>query len=176
MAWPSRCGIAELVYRHLSGLTLVASFGNFTVYEGEFEMLLKYIVGYIATGIAFAVIDSVWLRTMYTRLYQPEIGELLMKGGFRMGPAIIFYLLYILGMMIFAVGPALLTGKWQTALIWGALMGFFCYMTYDLTNYATLKVWSTKVTILDIIWGTFLTGSASLAGFWITQALLGKNV
>ena len=176
MAWPSRCGIAELVYSHLSGLTLVASFGNFTVYEGEFEMLLKYIVGYIATGIAFAVIDSVWLRTMYTRLYQPEIGELLMKGGFRMGPAIIFYLLYILGMMIFAVGPALLTGKWQTALIWGALMGFFCYMTYDLTNYATLKVWSTKVTILDIIWGTFLTGSASLAGFWITQALLGKNV
>ena len=176
MAWPSRCGIAELVYSYLSGLTLVASFGNFTVYEGEFEMLLKYIVGYIATGIAFAVIDSVWLRTMYTRLYQPEIGELLMKGGFRMGPAIIFYLLYILGMMIFVVGPALLTSKWQTALIWGALMGFFCYMTYDLTNYATLKVWSTKVTILDIIWGTFLTGSASLAGFWITQALLGKNV
>lgn len=139
-------------------------------------MLMKYIIGYIATGIAFAVIDSVWLRTMYTRLYQPEIGELLMKGGFRMGPAIIFYLLYILGMMIFAVGPALLTGKWQTALIWGALMGFFCYMSYDLTNYATLKVWSTKVTILDIIWGTFLTGSASLVGFWITQALLGKNV
>ena len=56
----------------------------------------------------------------------------------------------------------------------GALLGFFCYMTYDLTNYATLKVWSTKVTILDIIWGTFLTGSASLAGFWVKQALLGK--
>jgi uncharacterized membrane protein len=138
-------------------------------------MLLKYIVGYIATGLAFAMIDSIWLRNMYTRLYQPEIGELLMKGGFRMGPAIIFYTLYILGMMIFAVGPALHSGKWQTALLWGAMLGFFCYMTYDLTNFATLKVWSTKVTILDIIWGTFLTGSASLAGFWVTQVLLGKS-
>jgi uncharacterized membrane protein len=92
---------------------------------------MKYIIGYIATGVAFAAIDSVWLRNMYTRLYQPEIGELLMKGGFRMGPAIIFYLLYILGMMIFAVGPALHSGKWQTALLWGAMLGFFCYMTYD---------------------------------------------
>lgn len=139
-------------------------------------MIAKYIVGYIATGIAFAVIDSFWLRTMYTRLYQPEIGELLVKGGFRMGPAIVFYALYILGMMIFAVGPALQSGKWQTALLWGAMLGFFCYMTYDLTNYATLKVWSTKITVLDIIWGTVLTGSASTAGFWITQLIFGKTV
>ncbi len=138
-------------------------------------MIAKYIVGYIATGIAFAVIDSFWLRTMYTRLYQPEIGELLVKGGFRMGPAIAFYALYILGMMIFAVGPALQSGKWQTALLWGAMLGFFCYMTYDLTNYATLKVWSTKITVLDIIWGTVLTGSASTAGFWITQLIFGKT-
>jgi uncharacterized membrane protein len=137
-------------------------------------MISKYLVGYIATGIAFAVIDSVWLRTMYKKLYQPEIGELLYKGGVRLGPAIAFYLLYILGMMVFAVGPALQSGKWQTALIWGALLGFFCYMTYDLTNYATLKVWSLKVTILDIIWGTLLTGSASLAGWWITTLITGK--
>lgn len=138
-------------------------------------MLAKYIVGYIATGIAFAVIDSFWLRSMYTRLYQPEIGELLVKGGFRMGPAIVFYVLYILGMMIFAVGPALHSGKWQTALLWGAMLGFFCYITYDLTNYATLKVWSTKITVLDIIWGTVLTGSASVVGYWITTLIMGKN-
>ncbi len=137
-------------------------------------MIAKYIIGYIATGIAFAFIDSFWLRTMYTRLYQPEIGELLMK-GFRIGPAIVFYLLYILGMMIFAVGPALKNGQWQTALIYGALFGFFCYMTYDLTNYATLKVWSMKVTVLDMIWGTVLTGSASLAGWWITTLIMGKS-
>ena len=138
-------------------------------------MIAKYIVAYIATGVAFALIDSIWLRNMYTRLYQPEIGELIMKGGFRMGPAIIFYVLYILGMMVFAVGPALNSGKWQTALLWGALLGFFCYMTYDLTNFATLKVWSVKVTVLDIIWGTVLTGSASLAGYWVTNLLSGRS-
>jgi uncharacterized membrane protein len=132
-------------------------------------MMLKYIVAYVATGLAFALIDSVWLRSMYTRLYQPEIGELLYRGGVRMGPAIAFYLLYILGMMVFAVGPALKAGEWQTALVQGALFGFFCYMTYDLTNYATLKIWSTKVTVLDIIWGAFLTGSASLVGYWLTS-------
>jgi uncharacterized membrane protein len=140
----------------------------------ERSMVVKYVIGYIATGIAFALIDSVWLRSMYTRLYQPEIGELLYKDGFRLGPAIAFYLLYILGMMVFAVGPALQSGKWQTALVWGALLGFFCYMTYDLTNYATLKTWSLKVTILDMIWGTFLTGSASLAGWWVTSLITGK--
>jgi len=67
------------------------------------------------------------------------------------------------------------SGKWQTAVLWGALLGFFCYMTYDLTNYATLKVWSTKVTVLDIIWGTLLTGSASFGGWWITTLIFGKN-
>jgi uncharacterized membrane protein len=138
-------------------------------------MVTKYLVGYVATGVAFALIDSVWLRTMYTRLYKPEIGELMMKDGFRLAPAIVFYLLYILGIMIFAVGPALQSGKWQTALIWGALFGFFCYMTYDLTNYATLKVWSMKVTVLDIIWGTVLTGSASLAGWWVATLISGKS-
>lgn len=138
-------------------------------------MIAKYIVGYIATGVAFALIDSVWLRTMYTKLYQPEIGELMMKSGFRMGPAIVFYVLYILGMMIFAVGPALNSGKWQTALLWGALLGFFCYMTYDLTNHATMKVWSVKVTVLDIMWGTFLTGSASLVGYSVTNAIFDRS-
>ncbi len=139
-------------------------------------MVVKYTVAYIATGLAFALIDSVWLRTMYKRLYQPEIGELMVRGGFRMGPAIVFYVLYIVGMMIFAVGPALAAGKWQVALLQGALLGFFCYMTYDLTNYATLKVWSTKITVLDIMWGTFLTGSASLAGYLVTNAIFGKAV
>lgn len=138
-------------------------------------MITKYIVAYIATGVSFALIDSVWLRMMYERLYKPEIGELMYQGGFRIGPAVAFYLFYILGMMIFAVGPALHSGKWQTALLWGALLGFFCYMTYDLTNYATLKVWSTKVTVLDIIWGTVLTGSASLSGWWVTTLIFGKN-
>jgi uncharacterized membrane protein len=138
-------------------------------------MITKYILAYLSTGIAFALIDSVWLRTMYKRLYKPEIGDMMMQNGFRLGPAIAFYLLYIAGMLIFAVGPAMANGRWQTALVQGAMFGFFCYMTYDLTNMATLKSWSMKVTILDMIWGTVLTGSASLAGYWVTTTILGKS-
>ena len=136
-------------------------------------MIAKSVVGYLSTGIAFALIDSVWLRTMYKPLYQTEIGELLMR-GLRWGPAVAFYVLFILGIMIFAVSPAFVSGKWQTALQNGAMFGFFTYMTYDLTNHATLKVWSTKVTVLDIMWGTTLTGLAALAGYLITTAIFGK--
>lgn len=128
----------------------------------------RYAFAYLATGIAFALIDSVWLRTMSERLYKVEIGALL-ADSFRLPPAILFYLLYILGMMIFAVGPAMQSGSWKTALCYGAAFGFFAYMTYDLTNYATLKVWSLKVTILDIIWGTVLTGLAAAAGAAVTN-------
>jgi len=137
-------------------------------------MLTRYALGYVLTGLSFALIDSIWLRTMYTRLYQPEIGELL--GGLRLGPAIVFYLLYIGGMMWFAVGQALANGRWQTAVVQGAVLGFMCYATYDLTNFATLKIWSMKVTLLDILWGTVLTGSASLAGWAATNAILGRSV
>jgi uncharacterized membrane protein len=131
-------------------------------------MIMKTATAFIATGLGFAAIDSIWLITMSTRLYKPEIGEL-MAENFRLGPAIVFYLLYITGILIFAVQPALASGKWQTALVQGALFGFFCYMTYDMTNYATLKVWSLKVTILDLMWGTFLTGSAATVGLLVTR-------
>jgi uncharacterized membrane protein len=138
-------------------------------------MILKYLAAYIFTGLAFALIDSIWLRNAYTKLYQPEIGDMLMKDGFRVGPAIAFYMLYIIGMIIFAVVPAMASGRWQTALIQGAMLGFFCYMTYDLTNMVTLKHWSMKVVILDIIWGTFLTGSASASGYLVTNAIFGRS-
>jgi uncharacterized membrane protein len=131
-------------------------------------MIAKTLTAFVATGLAFAAIDSVWLMTMAPRLYKPEIGEL-MADEFRLVPAIVFYLLYITGVLIFAVNPALASGKWQTALIQGALFGFFCYMTYDMTNYATLRIWSLKVTILDLIWGTFLTGAAAVVGTLVTQ-------
>lgn len=126
--------------------------------------MLRYAAAYLFTGLAFALIDSVWLKTMAPRLYQPILGDMLAP-SFRLAPAVVFYVLYILGIQIFAVAPALADGRWQTALVNGAMLGFFCYMTYDLTNQATLAVWSTKITVLDICWGTFLTGSSALAGF-----------
>ena len=133
-------------------------------------MIVRLLIAYIATGIAFALIDSVWLVFMAPRLYQPEIGAMLIK-GFRATPAVIFYLLYIAGILVFAVQPGLAAGRWQVALVQGALFGFFCYMTYDLTNYATLKVWSLKVTLFDLTWGTILTGLAATAGMLVTARL-----
>ncbi len=133
-------------------------------------MIRRYAIAYVATGVAFALIDAIWLRTMYTRLYQTEIGSLLMD-GLRWEPAISFYLLYIAGIMVFAMRPAFASGRWQTALVNGALFGFFTYMTYDLTNYATLRVWSLKVTLLDIIWGSTLTALAASVGYLFTRAV-----
>ena len=82
-------------------------------------MIARTLVAYIATGVAFAMIDSIWLRSMYTRLYQPEIGEMLMR-GMRWGPAVAFYLLYIAGMLIFAVNPALASGRWCKGHCWAS--------------------------------------------------------
>lgn len=134
-------------------------------------MTLQLVVAYIVTAILFGALDALWLGKMVPAVYRPEIGEMLMK-GWRPAPALIFYALYMLGIQIFAVAPALKSGQWQTALLWGALFGFFCYMTYDLTNYATLKVWSLKVTIIDIIWGTMATGAAAGATAWLVLNFL----
>lgn len=131
------------------------------------------IIALIATALIFGALDAVWLNSMYTRLYQPEIGELL--GPLRWGPALAFYVLYMIGIQIFAVAPALASGKWVTALVYGALFGFFCYATYDLTNHATMKVWSLKVTVLDIIWGTVATGSAAALATAIALAITGPR-
>lgn len=129
--------------------------------------------------VAFAAIDSVWLINMAPRLYKPEIGPVMMEIGFRLLPALIFYAIYIGGILYFAVLPGLEQGLSEggaggvargvaLAALQGAVLGFLCYATYDFTNYATLKVWSLKVTVLDLIWGTVLTGGTAAAGTWIT--------
>ena len=128
--------------------------------------MIHYAIGYVATAILFGLLDALWLRTMVPAVYRPQIGTLLMD-GWRPAPALIFYALYMLGIQIFAVAPAIEAGRWQVAAQWGALFGFFCYMTYDLTNHATMKIWSTKVTLLDIAWGSVATGLAAGAAAWI---------
>jgi len=112
--------------------------------------------------IIFSVIDTLWLGYMGDRVYRPLIGEVL-ADKFRLAPAIAFYALYALGLTLFAVLPALKSGDWRTALLWGALFGLFAYGTYDLTNYATLKTWGLKITLLDMTWGVVVSGTASAA-------------
>ncbi|MBN8844501.1 MAG: DUF2177 family protein [Sphingomonadales bacterium] len=137
-------------------------------------MTVQAIGGYAVTAILFGILDALWLTKVGPKLYRPEIGDLLMD-GWRPAPALAFYALYILGIQIFAVGPALAAGKWQVAAGYGALFGFFCYMTYDLTNHATMKIWSTKVTLADIAWGTAATGVAAGAAAWLILTLLPRG-
>ena len=134
--------------------------------------MTRYAVAYLATMVVFFAIDFVWLGTVAKGFYQNQIGALLLK-DFRVGIAVGFYLVYGLGLIFFAVRPALDSGSLITALVYGALFGFFCYATYDLTNLATLKGYTATVAIVDVAWGTFLTGISALAGTWITRTVLG---
>lgn len=124
---------------------------------------MQPVIAYLCVLAVFAIIDTLWLGSMADRIYRPLIGEML-ADRFRLAPAVAFYALYALGLTIFAVLPGLRDGGWKTALIWGALFGLFAYGTYDLTNYATLKTWGLKITLIDMAWGVFVSGaSAALA-------------
>jgi uncharacterized membrane protein len=126
--------------------------------------MLKYLAGCLGAGLAFAAIDAVWLTTMTNRLYKPILGPILADKP-DMKAAVAFYLIYIGGIVLLAISPALKDGGLGRAAMNGAILGFVAYATYDLTNQATLNVWSTRMTVIDIIWGTVLTLSASSIGY-----------
>jgi uncharacterized membrane protein len=117
----------------------------------------------------FFVIDMVWLVLVAKKFYQEQIG-FLMKPDINWFAAIIFYILFIAGLVIFVISPAVEKHSWVHALIFGALFGLITYATYDLTNLATLKDWPILVTVVDLIWGTVL--AASISG--ITYFIAGK--
>lgn len=121
-----------------------------------------YLRAYGVTFVVFMGIDAIWLTQMASRLYQPTIGHLLAPEPDLLA-ALVFYLLYILGMVVFTVRPAQHDTSLKAAAGRGALFGLVAYATYDLTNQATLINWPWFVTFIDLIWGTFLTGTATLA-------------
>lgn len=129
----------------------------------------SFLIAYGATAAAFLVVDAIWLSTMVNSLYRPRLGGLLLEQP-RLDAAIPFYLLYVLGVVVFAVLPAARAQDWTVALGLGALLGLFAYGTYDLTNLATLKGWSVTITLVDMAWGTVLTASAATAGLLAVQA------
>ncbi|MDR6820823.1 putative membrane protein [Neorhizobium sp. 2083] len=131
-----------------------------------------YLVAYLVTLIAFVAVDFIWLSSMADRLYRPTMGDMLAP-SFRLAPAVVFYLLYAMGLMFLAVRPGLTSGSLATAILQGAVLGFTAYATYDLTNQSTLKNWSTTLTIADLVWGTFVSAIAAGAGQWVTERLLG---
>jgi uncharacterized membrane protein len=134
--------------------------------------MMIYFTGYIATLLTFAVVDMAWLATMTPRFYRPTLGDILIS-GVNLPPAIVFYLLYPIGLLVFAMYPALKSGSIKTAIVYGALFGFFTYATYDLSNYATLRNWTLQLTLADVAWGTILAAIASTAAFWLVSTLIG---
>ena len=133
--------------------------------------MLNYAVGYLAASVTFVAADMVWLGTMAPRFYRPTLGDIAIA-GVSLPPAILFYAIYPIGLIIFAINPALKNGSLITAACYGALFGFFTYATYDLTNHATLRNWTLPLTVVDIAWGTVLAALTSIAGFLAVGKLM----
>ena len=127
---------------------------------------MSFIKLYLVSLFVFFAIDLLWLGIIAKNLYAQQIG-FLMTDKIRWGAALIFYALYLFGLVFFAIMPAFEQGNWSVALANGALFGLICYATYDLTNLATLKGWPVKIVIYDLIWGTFISAVVSLITFWI---------
>ena len=136
--------------------------------------MLKFSVAYGSAALTFLVLDAIWLSTMTGLLYRPVLGPIL-ADQVRLVPAIAFYVLFVGGIVYFGIAPALETGRWTTALLNGAVFGFLAYATYDLTNHATLELWTTKITLADMAWGSFVSGAASTAGFFAAQWIAGRG-
>lgn len=119
----------------------------------------------IALPVFFAI-DMIWLGLVAKNFYRDQIG-FLMKSDINWTAAIIFYLLFIAGLVLFVITPAIEKSSWMHALLFGALFGLITYATYDLTNLATLKDWPLLVTIVDLVWGAVLAASVSTATYFI---------
>lgn len=123
----------------------------------------------IALPVFFAI-DMVWLVLVAKNFYQKQIG-FLMRPDINWLAAIIFYLLFITGLIVFVITPAMVKQSWVHALLYGALFGLVTYATYDLTNLATLKDWPLLVTLIDLVWGSVLAASVSVITYWIANRI-----
>jgi uncharacterized membrane protein len=130
----------------------------------------RYAVLYLATLIVLIPVDFLFLGIVAKGFFSSQVGDML--GEIRLAPAVLFYLLYVVGVVVFVSGPVAAT--WQSTLLYGALFGFFCYATFELTSLSLLKHWTWAVVILDVSWGTFVTALSSTAGLLIANWIAPK--
>lgn len=128
------------------------------------DILIRLVV----TGTVMAILDSIWLSVVANKFYKSQIGNLLLDKP-NMAAAVIFYVIYVIGIVAFALSPALSKDSWTYAAGMGALLGFVAYATYDLTNLATLKGFNVKLVLVDMLWGTLLTSGVSLIAFFAVK-------
>lgn len=131
---------------------------------------MTYVVAYIATAVVFLGLDAIWLSRIALGMYRQELGSLLLEKP-NLPIAGAFYLLYVVGIVVLAIVPALGEGGWIKALLLGAVLGLVAYGTYDITNLSTLKGWSTRLALIDIAWGTALSAVSATIGYLVVKAL-----
>lgn len=131
---------------------------------------LFYLKLYALTVPVFFIVDLIWLGVIAKGFYQENLSYIL-SPQVNWPAAIVFYLLYIGGILIFAVIPAVAKNSWQHATLYGALFGFFTYMTYELTNLALLKDWPLNIVVVDIMWGVVLCTTVATIGYFIGRWL-----
>jgi uncharacterized membrane protein len=128
----------------------------------------KFLIITFGVALSMLLMDIIWLSVMSKKLYRPYLGDMIAE-KFRLLPAVIFYLIYVLGLVYFVSLPAVEQMSLFDSIINGGLFGAIAYSTYDLTNYATLRKWSLMVTLVDIGWGIALSSIASSCGYlsWV---------
>jgi len=132
------------------------------------------LAAWLGTAIPFAIIDLIWLRLVAQGFYRAQLGDL-RSDTVNFPAATAFYLIYVSGVVFFAVMPALRADNIWQAGMYGALLGFLCYATYDLTNLATLRNWPLGLTVVDIIWGSLLTAVAAMGGVFVWRVFAGAG-
>jgi uncharacterized membrane protein len=130
--------------------------------------MLTYLAAYLIALLLFVALDITWLTTMGAALYRSTLGDILLP-TVRIEPAIAFYLLFPIGIVVFGVAPALKAQSPLPALIYGSLFGLLAYATYDLTNHATLRNWTLKITVIDMIYGAFAVAAVSVLTYYVLQ-------
>jgi uncharacterized membrane protein len=133
-----------------------------------------FVTAYLGSAAAMLVMDIIWLTTMVPLIYRPALGDMLADPP-NLWVAAVFYLVYVVGVVVFAVLPALNQQNWLIALGAGALLGLVAYGTYDFTNLATLKNWPVSLSLIDVCWGIFLTASTATAGYFVANWLSPAN-
>ena len=131
---------------------------------------IQFMKAYLLTLLVFLVVDFIWLGFIAKGFYQKHLGGFFSE-EVNWSAAVLFYLIFIFGMMIFVISPALKANAATHALLLGVLYGLVTYATYDLTNLALLKDWPKTIVVVDILWGMVLSGVVSIAGYWISKWL-----
>ena len=129
---------------------------------------MQAVIGYVTAAVVFLACDALWLGVIAKNFYREKLGAMMLEKPL-LGAAAVFYLLYVVGLLVFIILPQARDGSWKSALGFGALFGLVAYATYDMSNLATLRDWSTSLSVVDMAWGAFATAVACAAATAVVQ-------